>query len=332
MTPRSVLVTGATGFTGGHVCRRLVDEGRQVRGLVRDPSRAEDLARLGVELAEGDLRDASSLREAVRGVDVVYHIAAMFREENVDTALFREVNAEGTRRMLEAADAAGVERFVHCSTVGVHGEIKDPPANEESPFDPHDHYQRSKLEGERIAREHGSRSQMELAVFRPGGIYGPGDTRFLKLFRAIARKRFLMIGSGEVTYHLVYIDDLVDGILRCGRRPEAPGQVFILTGDRPVTLNEFVAAIADAVGGSVPDLHVPAAPVYAAAAACEFVCRGLGIEPPLYRRRMDFFLKDRAFDISKARRELGYEPSVDVREGVRRTAEWYRSQGLLEAD
>ena len=332
MTSRNVLVTGATGFTGGHVCRRLADEGMQVRGLVRDPARAADLARRGVDLVEGDLRDASSLREATRGIDVVYHIAAMFREENVDTDLFREVNAEGTRRMLEAAEAGGAERFVHCSTVGVHGEIKDPPADEESPLDPHDHYQRSKLEGERIAREHGRRSEMEVAVFRPGGIYGPGDTRFLKLFRAIARKRFLMIGSGEVTYHLVYIDDLVDGILRCGRRPEAPGEVFILTGERPVTLNEFVAAIEEAVGGSVPNVHVPAAPVYAAATVCEFVCRALGIEPPLYRRRMDFFLKDRAFDISKARRELGYDPSVDLEEGVRRTANWYREQGLLEAD
>lgn len=330
MTQRKVLVTGGTGFTGGHLCRRLAREGRDVRALVRDVSRASDLASEGVELAQGDLRDAESLRRAVAGVDSVYHIAALYRQENVPKERFHEVNTAGTRRLLEAAEDEGLRRFVHCSTVGVHGEIDDPPADERSPIEPADHYQVSKAEGERVARDFARDGRVPVAVFRPAAIYGPGDTRFLKLFRAIERGHFVMIGSGETLYHLVYIDDLVDGILRCGEDPDAVGEVYILAGPQPVTINELVAAIAEAVDGEVPGWHLPLAPVYAAAAVCEAVCRPLRIQPPLYRRRMDFFRKDRAFEISKAREELGFAPRVGTEEGVRRTAAWYRDQGLLD--
>lgn len=324
-----ILVTGATGFTGGHLCRRLAREGRDVRGLVRDVDRAEELVSRGVEPTVGDLRDADSLRRAVRGVDVVYHVAALYRPENVPRERFHDVNAAGTRRLLEAAEEVGVDRFVHCSTVGVHGEIEDPPADESTPFRPGDHYQASKLEGEKIARSFHRQGRLPVTVFRPAAIYGPGDTRFLKLFRAIERGRFVMIGSGETLYHLVYIDDLVDGILRCGRRPEAVGEVYILAGPRPVRVDDLAREIAAAVDGRVPDWSLPLTPVYLASAAVEFVCRPLGVQPPLYRRRMDFFRKDRAFDISRARAELGFSPRVEVAEGVRRTASWYRAEGLL---
>lgn len=329
MSDERVLVTGATGFVGKHLARRLAGRGARVRALVRDRARGRKLEEAGIDVVVGDLRDPPSLREAVRGVERVYHIAALFRTEGVPSERFREVNADGTLRLLEAAQDAGVRRFVHCSTVGVHGEIEHPPADEDAPLDPDDHYQASKLQGERYARRFFDGGGMEVAVFRPGGIYGPGDSRFLKLFRAIARRRFVMIGSGEVLYHLVYIDDLIDGILLCGSRPEAAGEVVILTGAEAVTLNELVEEIARSVGTGIPNLRLPAAPVYAAAALCEFLCRPLGVEPPLYRRRMDFFLKDRSFDIGKARRLLGYAPEVDLEEGIARTAAWYRERDLL---
>lgn len=326
---QAVLVTGGTGFTGGRLCLKLAERGFRVRTVARDPEKAEGLSKAGIEVLRGDLKDPASLRRAAEGREVVYHIAALFRTEGVPDSEFREVNALGTLRMLEAALEGGARRFVHCSTVGVHGHVTEVPSNEDSPLAPGDIYQETKLEGEKLAREFFRERGLPGVVFRPAGIYGPGDMRFLKLFRSIASGRFRMIGSGNALYHLTYIDDLTDGIILCGTRREALGGVYILGGERYVTLREFAATIAEALGVRLSRVRIPFAPVYAAAFLCEKACRPLRIEPPIFRRRVDFFRKDRAFDISRARRALGYAPRVGLREGIRRTADWYRAQGLL---
>jgi dihydroflavonol-4-reductase len=326
---RKILVTGASGFAGGSLARRLASHHPPLRVLVRDQARAGPLAALGLEVLHGDLSDRASLRDAMRGVDVVYHIAALYRQQGVEPGLFRDVNATAVQHLLDAAIDAGVSRFVHCSTVGVHGHIKQPPAAEDAPFAPGDLYQQSKLEGEQIAARYMAEGRLPVTIFRPAAIYGPGDLRFLKLFRGIKRGRFPMIGDGQTLYHLVYIDDLVDGVVRCGTAEEAIAETFILAGPEYTTLNELVAVVAEELGVDPPRLRIPLAPVYAAAAVCEAVCRPLRMEPPLHRRRVDFFTKSRAFDITKARRVLGYAPKVSIREGVARTAAWYAEQGLL---
>lgn len=282
-----------------------------------------------IEVVAGDLCDDRSLDEATKGIDIVYHIAAAYRIEFADQRKFWEVNAEGTRRLLDASVRAGVRRFVHCSTVGVHGEIAHPPANETAPFAPGDAYQESKVEGERIAQQYMREGRIPLTIFRPTGIYGPGDTRFLKLFRAIKKKRFVMLGGGDVLYHLTYIDDLLDGIILCGTVDQAVGNVYILAGESYVSLKELVAIISDAVGVARPGLQLPLFAAYVAAYACESIYKPFGIPPPLYRRRLDFFAKTRAFDISRAKQELGYQPRVDLVTGVRRTARWYEECGYL---
>ncbi len=329
MAHESVLVTGATGFTGGHLCRGLVARGYQVRALVRDEQRAGDLRQLGVELIQGDLRDQAALARAVDNVQTVYHIAALFRQESVSRQIMWETNAEGVRKLLDAAIAANVARFVHCSTVGVHGETKQPPATETSPYGPGDDYQESKTAGEKIALEYMEAGRLPITIFRPGGIYGPGDLRFLKLFRGIKRRKFIMFGSGQVLYQLIYIDDLVDGIIRCGTQAAAVGEVYILTGEAPVTLNQLVQQIAAVVAVPPPRLRLPVLPLYLAGFLCEVLCKPLGIEPPLYRRRVDFFRKDRAFSIQKAQTQLGFAPKVDLACGLRQTAAWYLEKGLL---
>lgn len=325
-----ILVTGATGFTGGHLARRLVRDGHAVRALVRSTAKGKPLAELGIELVEGDLCDPESLKKAMEGVHTVYHIAAAFRQENISESKMWEINCEGVKNMLDAAIEAGtVQRFVHCSTIGVHGNVTDPPATEDSPFAPGDVYQESKLAGEKIAMEYMEAGKLPISIFRPGGIYGPGDTRFLKLFKPIKKQRFVMIGSGQVLYTLIYIEDLVDGIILCGTHENAVGNVYILTGEPALTLNEFVASVADVVGVDRPRLRIPVTPIYAASYLCEVVCKPLGIEPPLYRRRVDFFRKDRSFSIAKARNELGFEPRVPVKTGLANTARWYEEHGML---
>jgi dihydroflavonol-4-reductase len=324
-----VLVTGATGFTGGHLARALRARGDDVRALVRDPARASDLTKTGVELVTGDLRDGGAVGAAARGVEVVYHIAAIYRQAGLRDEEYRAINAEAVRGVIEAAARAGARRVVHCSTVGVHGDVEQPPADEDAPLRPGDVYQVTKLAGERIAAEAAAQTGIELVIARPTGIYGPGDRRLLKLFRGVARRRFVILGSGRIFYHLTYIDDLIQGFRLCAEVPQAAGRTYILAGPEVTTLNELVAVIAEEAHVPPPWLHLPVWPFWLAGAACEALCAPLGIEPPIYRRRVDFFTKSRAFDIARARRELGYAPAVGLRDGVRRTLAWYRDAGWL---
>ncbi|HEY7888898.1 MAG TPA: NAD-dependent epimerase/dehydratase family protein [Steroidobacteraceae bacterium] len=326
--PRTILVTGATGFTGGNLARRLTARGDSVRALVRDGAKAESLAAQGIDVRVGQLTSLNDVIAAARGCEQIHHIAAVFRTAGHPDSYYREVNIGGTQNVLEAARRLDCERVVHCSTGGVHGHIANPPASETYPFGPGDIYQRTKLEAE-LAVAAAARRGQRVVIVRPGPIYGEGDLRFLKLYRAVARGVFVMIGSGTPKLHMVHIDDLVEGIVLCGTSEAAPGEVFILAGPEAPTLNEIVHHIAHCLGVAQPRWRVPVWPVKAAGLLCESLCVPLRIDPPLHRRRVAFFTHHREFDCSKAARLLGYAPKVSAAEGIARTAEWYRAAGYL---
>jgi nucleoside-diphosphate-sugar epimerase len=324
-----VALTGASGYTGGRLLEALRSRGDEVAVLLRPRSVSDRLRSRAWRVVEGALGDAAAVSRLVEGVDAVVHVAAVYRTAGHPDSYYREVNVRGTETLLEAAARRGVRRFVHTSTVGVHGHVERPPADETAPFAPGDIYQATKAEAERLALEFHRRRGVPVAVVRPGAIYGPGETRLLKLFQAIARGRYAVVGTGRTFYHPVYIDDLVDGFLLALDRPEAVGESFLVCGPSYVSQADLAALIARHTGGRVLPFRVPARPIQWAGDLVEAVCVPLGLEPPLHRRRVDFWTKSRAFTIEKARRLLGYAPKVDLDEGIARTAAWYREAGWL---
>jgi dihydroflavonol-4-reductase len=323
-----ILVTGATGFAGGRLACTLAERGCRVRALVRPGAATAHLAHAGIELVEGQLTRREDVLRAAAGTPTIFHIAAAYRTARQPDSYYHDVNVRGTEHILEAAQRRSAVRLVHCSTVGVHGHIASAPADEDAPIKPGDVYQHTKALGEQRVREAIGRG-VPAVIARPAAIYGPGDMRLLKLFRAIQRRRFIMFGSGSINYHLVHVDDLVEGFILCAASPQATGGTFILAGPRSITLNELAALIASAVDVPPPRLRLPAWPLLTAAALCEALCRPLRIEPPLHRRRADFFIKNRAFTTARARQVLGFLPRISPEEGLRQTAAWYAQQGLL---
>lgn len=321
------LVTGAGGFVGSFVVEELLRHGDRVRAFVRQPEQARRLVERGAEVVLGDLRDGGDLERALRGVARVYHIAALFRQANQPERAYREVNVDAVRRLLDLAERAGVRRVVHCSTVGVLGDVREVPADEETPHNPGDIYQRTKLEGELLALERFRSGRMPGVVIRPAMIYGPGDTRNLKMFRMIAQRRFFYVGHGANLVHFVDVRDLARAFRLAMERTDRVGEVYIVPGRRYMPLREMAAMIAKRWKVPPPRLCLPVKPMQWAGSLCELVCRPLGIAPPLYRRRVDFFTKDRAFDGAKARAHLGYEPAQDTGGELDDIVADYRARG-----
>lgn len=323
-----ILITGATGFTGGYLSRRLVSFGHQVRALVRSENAIAELESEGIEPVVGELTSPSDVKRAVKDCDQVFHLAAVFRTAGHTDRHYMEVNLGGTKNILDAARQYGCERVVHCSTGGVHGHVAHPPANEDSLIAPGDIYQRSKVAAEQAVFAE-VKAGLPAVIVRPGAIYGEGDSRFLKLFQLIQRGRFLMVGRGTARLHLIHVDDLVNGLVLCGQPKSPVGSAFLMAGPEAPTLWEIVRIISGILRVPEPRRSVPVWPVWLAGALCELLCRPLGVDPPLHRRRVSFFTHHREFDISRARSLLDFNPSIGVHHGLERTIQWSVQQGLL---
>ncbi len=325
-----ILVTGGTGFTGSHLTRRLLLKGHKVVVLDNQPGRFHDeLKKLGAHIMLGSVADRKIVDTAVKGCEVVHHVAAMFRKVNLPSKEYWDVNVEGTRYLLEASLKYGVKRFINCSTCGVHGDVKHPPATEESPIAPADYYQYTKYEGEKVIQQYLGRD-LGIVTLRPTAIYGPGDPeRFYLLFKMVNKGKFYMFGSGESHYHPVYIDNLVDAFELAADSGKSNGECYLIADERSYSKNELVAAIAKTLRVDCKVYHFPFWPLWTIALIVELLYKPTRIDPPLFRRRVDWYMQNRAFSIEKAKRELGYKPRVGLMEGLAKTAEWYKTEHLL---
>jgi len=327
-----ILITGGTGFIGSRMARQCQESGHSVTvfGRENNPVEVENarlLREAGVRLVVGSITDSRLLPDLVRDIDVVFHLAAVQHEMNVPDQVFFDVNVEGTRNLLEVCVAAGVRRFVHGSTIGVYGSLSQ-TVDESVPCRPDNIYGITKLEGEKLALSYNDR--IPVVAIRISEVYGPGDRRLLKLFSAIQRGVFMMIGSGKNFHHPIYVDDLIHGRLLASCSPEAPGQVLLLPGRDIVTTEEMVNVIASELNAKRLPFRASLAPMLLLATVTEKTLRPLGIQPPLHRRRMDFFRKSFTLSGKRAAELLGFNPQTDFRAGVARTAAWYREKGYLK--
>jgi nucleoside-diphosphate-sugar epimerase len=323
-----VLVTGASGFVGSKLARRLCEEAEvEVRVLVRPSSQRDALKGLPVDVVEGAFERAETLAAAVKGVDVVYHVGAQMLKEGVSKARYLEVNAVGTKNLVAACQAAGgLQRFVYLSSAGVYGLVRESPVREDRPAQPTSAYRESKWRAEEVLREAGRQSGFPFVILRVPGVYGPGATSGLDLIRVLRKGGFRTIGTGENRDHLAYITDLVDALLLAGTAAGVEGEAFNIGEAKAVTVNQLTGEICKQLGVAGPVGNLPAAPYYAITWLAEKYYALTGMElprVPVYA----VFLADKELDISKARRLLGYEPKVELAEGIRRTLDWCRETG-----
>jgi dihydroflavonol-4-reductase len=326
-----VLVTGATGFTGQALTKKLLAQGARVRAIARSSSDLSPFNGCDIEWVRGDIFDPAVVSSAVEGIEYVFHVAAAYREAKISDAVYEKVHLTSTQELARALHGkAGFKRFLHVSTVGVHGHIDEPPADETYRFSPGDIYQRTKAAAEVWLTEYAREQGLPFSVVRPAAIYGPGDKRLLKIFKMALQPFFPLFGSGKGLYHLIHVDDLTSIFIQAALHPRALGEAFIAGNAEPNRLQDIVTTVADELGNSkIRFVRFPAWPLFVAADLCEAVCKPLGISPPLYRRRVAFFTKDRAFDTRKLREVLEYRSSVETEAGLRSTARWYRAQGWL---
>ena len=325
-----ILVTGATGFIGGHLCKRLFAEGHEVAAFVRQTS---DVARLDGrvhEIVTGDLGNIDSLARAMANVEAVCHLAAALVAAKPTPELYRAVNVDGTRNVCNAMVQAGVKRLLYCSSVGVFGPIKTPPADESYPKQPQGDYEKTKRAAEEIVLEHMHDQSLAATVLRPAIVYGPEDTHsgIFSLFRAIARRRFRIIGGGQNRMHMLYVDNLIDAFLLALERESSIGRDYNIGDAVAPSFRAVCKAIAREQGVRFPRLGVPVWIAWPLAFVGD-IMTSLGLNVPVNSRSVTFLTTHRSYDISRARRELGYAPAVDLDEGVRRTVEWYRTHGHL---
>lgn len=327
----TVLVTGGTGFTGVHLVRLLAETGAKVRVIARASSNRAPLADLDVEWHEGDVFDPDVIARAVPGATYIFHVAAAYREAKISDEVYWNVHVKSTHLLAEhATREAGLKRFVHVSTIGVHGHIEEPPANEEYRFSPGDEYQETKVEAELWIRDYAPKHDLPLTVIRPAGIYGPGDRRLLKVFKMAKLPVTPILGmKAKTLYHLIHVTDLVHFMVLAATLEKTLGEVYICGNAEHIAFKDMVRIIAARLGRTARFLRLPVTPFFLVGDLCEAICKPLGLEPPIYRRRVAFFTKDRSFDTSKMRRDTGYNYRYDNRTGIETLTDWYRNEGWL---
>ncbi len=318
-----ILVTGASGFIGGALAKKLIEQKTEVRIFVRDSN--FDIA--GAEKVIGDVTDLDSCMNATEGVDIVVHCAGILGGWGNSDKLLWDANVTGTKNMLDAAKAAKVKKLIYISSCGVFGPLKDGEiADEAHVYNPINTYEKTKIEGEKLVLRYAK--DFSTTIIRPEFVYGPGDLHLIALFRAVKEKRFVFFEGGKSMLHPTYINDVIDGIVLAIFNPLANGESFNIAGPRQVTVHEFIAAISEACGTTSLSFSIPI-PMAKIAGVFLDLTWGCFAKPPLSSSQVGYLTQNRAFSYEKAKKNLDYMPKIQLKDGIKKTVKWYSNQKLI---
>lgn len=322
---------GGTGFIGGHILASLLSNGVQVKAIIRKDNKKASLPSSGIEVVYGNVFDIDFLNKQVADVDLVFSAFGLLGRWGIPDHLYWEVNTRAVKHLLKSCIGSNIKQFIHISSAGVLGPLPDGVvADETFPYNPSNIYERTKCEAEKEILASSQRYGIPFTIIRPEFVYGPGDFHVLGLFKAIKCRRFVLLGHADSLLHPTYIDDLVQGIHLCTDNEKAVGKIFLITGNKPITVKKLAKTIAEELDVRLPKIRIPLLFAHVTAKIMELgTTIFANFEPLLTTSQVNFFTENRAFSYEKARKELGYFPKVDFREGVRKTVRWYCQNGYL---
>ena len=331
MRPSSqVVITGANGFIGRHLTVAQLALGRRVVAIDQRVGNLDSIKHdPNLTIVETDIRDTETLSGPVSGADIVFNLAAAHLEVTATDSHFRAVNVDAMARLLELAESAGVGRFVHCSTVGVYGPIETLPADEATPCRPDIAYEKTKLDGEQLAREAGESGRLSTVIVRPSWVFGPGCPRTLKLLRSISRKRFFFVGRADNKRHPLYVEDLIRAFEQAATYDIDAGSTFIIAGPEPISVRALVREASKALGVQYSPITVPKSLVSMGCLITEKVFSSINREPPISSRSLKFFTESTAFSTTRAKEQMKFEATIDLPTGLALTISAFQQEGLL---
>jgi len=322
-----ILITGATGFIGGYLAESLINDGHNVKTLVRKDSNLAVLNNIGADIVYGDITDFENVYKSVNNCDLIFHLAALTSHHKASKKDYINVNINGTKNILRASAHHSTNKVVYCSSAGIFGMIEKPYVDESSKAYPNSPYRETKLLAEKEALEYHRQNKLPVVSARIGSVYGPRSVSWLSLFKSINNKKFRMLGNGNNLTTLCYISDTVAGLKLCAEKGIG-GESYLLTGGNPVKFRELVKLIANKLGVEVEHSKLPAFPFYLFQKLCNYIYIRFGYYLPRIND-YEIFFSNMVYSISKAKNHLGFEPKVSLTDGINKTIKWYKEQDLI---
>ena len=334
-----ILVTGATGFIGHNLVKELAkDKNNKIRCLVRNhdkflnkwhKKRIKLLENLNIELIYGDLLEKESLKNTVKGIDIIYHLAAIARPVCIPDKEYFEVNLEGTKNLIYACLNEKIKKFIHISSISAIGPSKDnKPVNEQTQPNPIDTYGESKLATEQFISNFLKEHKFPITIIRPPMIYGPGDFEMLRMFKAVQKRMFPLLKGGKSLMEFCYVENLIQGIILAAKKGKS-GEIYHISDEKSYTVKEVLETIAK-IENVKPPRKVPILLVKTVGLSMEVLAKIFKFHPPFCRNTTDWLTTNYWIsNTSKAKKELGYKPNINLEQGINRTINWYKTEGLL---
>jgi nucleoside-diphosphate-sugar epimerase len=319
---KKILVTGAGGFIGFHLCNFLAKQGHQVTGIdIHFPEKNVEVP-FSFEAVKGDFRDQKLMQETIKGKEIVFHLASAHLKISLGESEYWDINVHSLYPFLELAKNNSVQKFIHVSSVGIYGNLKSWPANEETICTPQSTYGETKLAGEQVVKKFYEETKLPIVILRPAWVFGPGCPRTAKIYRTLKKNRFIMIGKGDNLRHPVYIEDMMQAFKLSMENDEAVGKTFIIGGEKAITTNELVDGFSKVFNFHGPLLKIPYNTGKFIALMSEKAFAVIKKEPPISRRTLEFYDTNNAFDISKAKKYLKFNPEYSFEAGLSDSRKW----------